>query len=287
MAVKFFGQFLVEKGAISAEALLAAVELQEVTNLKFGEQALRMGLLSEAEVERVHDAQRGEDCRFGDMAVKLGLLGESQMQEVLTRQKNSHLYLGEALVQVGALSEEGLAPLLEAFKKDQAPYLTDGVTVPEGVALGEVWAMTADLTLKMLVRVVELSLRPAPARLVRELPLGEVVASMSFSGSVRGRYLLGVTPAVREAIARALLKEENVSEEPPEVLDDTVMEFVNIVCGNVAAKAAQLGKTLEIAPPELIRPAAPIPVPAGQQGLLFPVLLAGGEQIALGLIYTT
>lgn len=284
MAVKFFGQFLVEQGAVSPESLLRAVELQESTNLKFGEQALRMGLLTQSDIERIHDAQRGEDCRFGDMAVKLGILSETQLREVLTCQKNSHLYLGEALVQVGALSEDQLTAYLEDFQQDQAPYLAGGGAVPAGVAQGELWAMTAELTSRMLTRVVGLAPRLGPVEPLRELPAGGVLASMAVSGSANGRYLLRVSPATQLHIARGILKEEDVSGEPPEVLDDTVMEFVNIVCGNVAAKAAQMGKTLEIAPPSVSRPIAPTPLPAGQTGLLYPFHLADGERIDLVLV---
>ena len=89
MAVKFFGQFLVEKGVVTREVLLQAIELQESVNLSFGATAMAMGLLTEADIEKVHNAQRCEDLRFGDMAVKLELLTADQMQQVLTRQRTA------------------------------------------------------------------------------------------------------------------------------------------------------------------------------------------------------
>ena len=284
MAVKFFGQFLLEKGAVSQENLLKAVELQETTNLKFGETALQMGFLSEADVERVHVAQRGEDLRFGDMAVKLGLLTEEQMGEILTRQKNNHLHIGEALLQIGALDESRLGQYLTDFKADQAPYVTEKIAIPAETPHAPIWELAADLSYKMLTRVVNLTFRPAPCRVITSLPPRDVVAVMDFSGSVSGRYLLAVPVTLQKTVARAILNEENIEGEPEEVLDDAIMEFVNIVCGNVAAKSTQLGKTIEIAPPEMFRPRGQeIAVPEGHRGLLFPIQTVNGEEMDVAI----
>ncbi len=48
MAVKFFGQFLVEQGIVTSEALLNAINLQDKNNLKLGEMAVAMGLITQA-----------------------------------------------------------------------------------------------------------------------------------------------------------------------------------------------------------------------------------------------
>ncbi len=284
MAVKFFGQFLLEQGAVGNKDLLKSIELQETTNLKFGATALSMGLLTGDDFERVHDAQRNDDLMFGDMAVKLGILTEEQVKQVLTRQKNNHLYIGEALVRIGALTSESLKKYLDAFKLDQAPYIVDRIAIPPGVPHSNVWEVVADLTFKMLVRVAGLSARPGMCQITDGLDASDLVAVMPFKGTVSGRYLLNVSTNIRQAMARAILKEEDVENEPQEVLDDTVMEFVNIVCGNVAAKAAQLGLTFEIDPPYLIGDKGErVKVEEGEAALLFPVYVADGDTVELAL----
>ncbi len=284
MAVKFFGQFLLEKGAVSSEDLLKAIDLQESKNLKFGATALSMGLLNREDFGRIHSAQRTEDLRFGDMAAKLGILTESQVEQVLTKQKNNHIYIGEALLSVGALTKEQLSEHLRAFKEDQSPYTSARVMVPRTVPEAKLWEMFADLTYKMLIRVVNLEFRPGPCEEVTAFDPADVVVAMDFSGTVSGRYLLSVPAEVQLRIAKAILDEEDVSEEPEEVLEDTVMEFANIVLGNVAAKGAQMGKNIDINPPEvLLANEGPIAVPAGRAGLLFPVHLAEGGQVQLAL----
>jgi len=282
MAVKFFGQYLLDKRAVSREGLLKAVELQDLINLKFGAMARSMGLITEQDIERVHDAQRTKDLQFGDMCLELGILNAQQMQEVLARQKSTHLYIGEALVQVKAIKEADLAIHLAAFKADQAPYAVETVSIPKGVTRPDLWEAAADLTYKMFSRVVNLTFRRGACTVVTELGGNDVVVAMRLHGAVEARYVLSVSAGVRDQIARAILKENNVSGEPREVLVDAVMEHMNIICGNIAAKAAQLGYDIQIAPPEIA--AGKITVPAGGTGILFPLHVAEGKVEAAVII---
>ena len=278
MPVKFFGQFMVEKGAITRMALLQAIDLQEKTNLKFGEMVIEMGLMGKEDIARVHLAQRSEDLHFGDMAVKMGFITEDQVQQVLTRQRNSHLYIGEALVKVGAISEQSLEKYLADFKQDQAGYISEKIEIPADVPHQPIWEMVADLTYKMLTRVVGITFRPGPCTIIDKMPARPIIAEMGFSGSVSARYLLSVSESTRNLVAKAILAEDSVENESIEILDDSVKEFVNIVCGNIAAKAAQLGHSIDITPPEMRDDSAHgIAVPEKHTGLMFPVYLSDGE----------
>lgn len=282
MAVKFFGQFLIEEGAITRQSLLQAIDLQEKTNLKFGDMVIEMSLMTTAEAARVHRAQRSEDLLFGDMAVKLGYLTDDQVQQVLSRQRNNHLYIGEALIKVGALSEAGLETYLQQFKQDQVPYISEKIEIPAAVPHRPIWEMVADLTYKMLTRVAGMSFRTGPCTVIDKLPKRPIIAEMGFSGEVSARYLLSVSESTRNLVAKAILNEETVENEDVEILDDSVKEFVNIVCGNIVAKAAQLGHSIDITPPEMRQDGASgVDVPMGHTGLMFPIYLTDGEVFEL------
>ena len=283
MAVKFFGQYLVEKGIVSSETLLKAIELQESTNLSFGETAIAMQLMNTADVERVNMAQRGEDLRFGDMAVKLGILSEEQVRHVLTRQKNDHIYIGESLVRVGGLTPGELEIRLGEFKAEQALYATDKVAIPAGAPFPQFLEIAADLTYKMLTRVALLNCRPDLPVVADRLEPNDVIAAMDLYGDINARYFISVSTAIQKKIARAILSEENVDGEPQEVLEDTVMEFVNVVCGNLVAKAAQIGINIDIAPPEITDGSEGATPLLGQTGLLFPVALAEGGEVTMAI----
>lgn len=284
MAVKFFGQFLVERGAVTSEALLHAIELQDRTNLKLGEMAVAMGYITADDIERAHAAQLSKDMKLGDLLVELGILTSSQLQEVIDRQKATHLYIGEALVKVGALTPEKLDDLLAAFKQDQAPYVADRIELPDWLTNRQLWETTVDLSYKMITRVLGIQFRPGKCQEVSRLSTNHMLAAMDLSGDAAGRYLLSVSTGVQKTIAKAILREDNVDQEPPEVLEDAVMEFVNIVCGNVVAKASQSGLSLEINPPITIHPSLNgLPVPDNYRALLFPIHVSDDQVMELAL----
>lgn len=283
MAVKFFGQYLIEHDLVTSESVLRAIELQERTNLKLGEMAVAMGLITSRDIETAHAAQYSRDMKLGDLLVELGMLTPAQLQDVINHQRATHIYIGEALVKVGALTPEKLEQYLEEFKADQAQYVSDSVELPSWLTTDTVlWEAMVDLTYKMITRVVGIQFRPGKFEEVSRIAPGRLVAAMDLSGDVAARYLLAVSDGVGKAIARAILKEEDVENEPEEIIEDTVMEFVNIVCGNVVAKASQSGLLLEIAPPLTIRPPATgLPVPDGYRGLLFPIHVSDGETMEM------
>ena len=284
MAVMFFGQYLVERGIVSRDVLLKAIALQEQNNLSFGDTAVSMGLLTSADADRINQAQRSQDMRIGDLSVQMGLLTDDKVMAVLAEQKRRHLYIGEAVVAAGGLTAEELEKYLQEFKEDQAKYTTDKVSIPAGVPHPDQWEMMSDLTYKMLTRVARVTFHSDPCTLVDTIPVFPVLAAMDIIGDISVKYVFGCTAGLQAKIAQAILGTDNVSKEPKEVLDDTVMEFVNVVCGNIVAKAVQLGKKTDISPPQLLDPDALAKLPTNEQALHFPIYLADGDKGALVLI---
>lgn len=286
MAVKFFGQFLVEQDAVTGESLLHAIELQERTNLKLGEMAVTLGFITQQDIETAHAAQLSKDMKLGDLLVELGFLSKKQLDEVIARQKATHLYIGEALVKVGALTPEKLDFYLEKFKADQAPYVASHVELPSCLQeQATTWEMMVDLTYKMITRVIGIQFRPGKFVETSLISANHMFAAMDLSGDLNARYLLSVSSGIQKAIARAILKENDVEDESEEILEDTVMEFVNIVCGNVVAKASQSGVTLEISPPVTLHaPSNGLPVPDGYRGIIFPIHVGDEELMEMALL---
>jgi len=285
MAVQFFGQFLMERGIVTGTALRDAIQLQEKNNIKLGETAVAMGLITLADIQRAHNAQLSKDMKLGDLLVEMGLLTLIQLDDIITRQKNNHLHIGEALVQLGVLTADALRQHLDAFKTDQARYISSGIELPVISANSAIWEMTADLTFKMITRVLNLQFHAGTCTTPTVLSPNFMMAAMDLSGDVTARYLISVSQELQKSIARAILGEASVDDEPAEVLEDTVMEFVNVVCGNVAAKASQTGVILNINPPVALHPPAHgLAVPDGHTALCFPIHTGSGELMEMILI---
>jgi len=119
MTVRFLGQFLLERGTITARQLQAATEAQRASNPLLGELAVREGLLSAAQVQRIHERQRSDDRRFGDIALALGLLDSAQLESLLATQQASRKLLGQVLLEQDALDEATLQAELAAHRAEQ------------------------------------------------------------------------------------------------------------------------------------------------------------------------
>jgi CheY-specific phosphatase CheX len=62
------------------------------------------------------------------------------------------------------------------------------------------------------------------------------------------------------------------------------MEFANVVCGNIAAKASQSGKVVNINPPVALHPpVSGLLIPSGKTALCFPIHIGEGDKMEMVL----
>jgi CheY-specific phosphatase CheX len=145
--------------------------------------------------------------------------------------------------------------------------------------------MAADLTYKMVTRVLDLKFHPGKCSIIPVIPHNFMLAAMDLTGDVEAGYYISVSEKVQKSIAKAILNEESVDNEPTEILEDTVMEFINVVCGNVAAKASQMGVIMEINPPVVIHPPVDgLQIPDGRTALSFPIHIEDGDTMEMILL---
>jgi CheY-specific phosphatase CheX len=249
MGIKFFGQYLLENGVVTAAELLEAVKYQESRNLKFGDYARSKGYLTDDDVRRLNDEQKRTDMMIGELTVKMGLLSHAQVEEILTMQKNDHVFIGAALVQKGFIAEDALRSQLERFREDQKAYVPGEIAVPEGLDHPDAVKRFVDLTQKMLRRVSHLDVKVGDGAIsVSEPAKNFAVVSIRFTGAQNCDYVLAMPRAAAAAVASGILGQD-ASKEGDEIVLDGVKEFLNIVCGNIAADLAKRGKSVEMSPP--------------------------------------
>ncbi len=249
MSIKFFGQYLLEKKLITPEQLIEALKVQDDKNLRFGDYARAKGFLSDSDVLKLHEEQRRTDGKIGELAVKLGMLTEKQVDEVLIMQENDHIYLGEALRQSGFISHEILHRELETFRDDQRDYIAGVISVPGGMKEPETVKASVDLTRKMFKRIAFVEAKAGFGEPFSGEPEENyATVSINISGGIVLDYVLSVPRSAAVAVASGLI-EEDASEEPDDILVDSVKEFCNITCGSVMARMAKKGKTLNISAP--------------------------------------
>lgn len=250
MAAKFFGQFLLEKGVVDRQQLLAALDTQHASSPMLGELAQNRGWLTAAQARRINERQRAQDQRFGDIAQSMGLLDASQVAELLAEQKARRKLLGEILIQQGAVNRVQLDAALREHQAER----TDALQALElGVAdhpLGAAITSAINTTGRLFPRTLG-----APCQFSHVVGAQEAVATCDVTAHVRiasdtpMAIAMACDAATMHRIACAFL-----SIEPSQCDDalarDALGELVNVLMGYVVRETLPADAAYRAAPPD-------------------------------------
>lgn len=281
-AVQFFGQYLIDCGAVTPAALEDALAYQAAVNVPLGALALSKGLLSERQVLLVHTEQRRSDKRFGELAVQLGFLKRSQLDDLLREQAEARILIGEALVQKGHLTREALDGAFNAYRAEQARAEEETRRALTTAPCAPAVEAAADVTMRLLLRLGNLSAKLTRVGWDRPLAAQDHVFCQAVEGDQPFTYALSLSSAHTLLLGRRML-EPLQGADVPEAVDalvlDVVKEFVNIVTLQVCARLARDGRRYTPGAPEL----ASLPAPTGQRVVVDLVLPQGLIGIAIDL----
>jgi hypothetical protein len=99
-----FGHYLFSCGVIAYRQLIDALVWQRRQRPTIGELAQRFGWLTPEETARI-GRDRGPYARFGERAIRLGLLTPAQARSLLLHQRTLHRRIGRYFIEQGILSE--------------------------------------------------------------------------------------------------------------------------------------------------------------------------------------
>jgi hypothetical protein len=115
-----FGLHLKKNGTISAEQLVAALDVQLSTLVPIGQLALEEGMLAARDIFHILHAQSAApDVQFGSMAIEMGFLTRDDVMRLLMIQADRKRPIGEILVGQGVLSDSQMQAELAAYRRAQ------------------------------------------------------------------------------------------------------------------------------------------------------------------------
>ena len=250
MAVKFFGQFLIDQGEVDASQVREALDLMEDENATIGEIANREGYLTAVQASSVSAEQRTRDLSFGDLAVEMGFMQPQELVRTLQIQRECRLPIGEALARLGHLQSDRLGTLLDQYKTDQAQYEASDMMLPDGLANHRVTPYVLELLPKFLMRVARLQAKVGDIRpFGGALSFDEVRVSVTLNG-VRGLEVALVADLEFASALAAAASGFEVDDLDPEMVADGVGEFLNVLAGNAAGALTKKGQRVELGPPD-------------------------------------
>ena len=248
MGVKFFGQYLIERGEVTAEQLRAALQLMDAENRSIGELAVEGRLISKADADKINAEQRHRDMPFGELACEMGLLSVEQIDNLVQLQWRTRLRVGQALARLGHLDNARLEELLVSYEEDQAPHRIENLALPAGLENNALAPIVLDLFPNLLMRVGRIATRVGSGDPIAKAPDFSVQIGVSVKG---GSNLLICLVGDEEFSRQLAAKASGLDPESldAEMLLDGVGEFLNVLAGNAMAVAERNGIATELEPP--------------------------------------
>lgn len=230
MAPRFFGQYLLEKGVITREMLLDAMQYQKSINQPLCALAVERGFLSAEQLQQLDDDLKQSDRKFMEEAVKRGMLTFQQLETLAEGKSERWLFLGEALVQRGHITLTRLQQVLKEYRTQQTPAPATSSKLGD-IAEKEVIALLLDVTVDLFVHYTKQIVQVTSVEHTQAEPED---VSYVFSQEVRGdknfHYALALPEKLTLSIASHILGENQA--EANDLVLDAVSEFVNVVIGN-------------------------------------------------------
>jgi hypothetical protein len=113
-----FGLYLKNKGVITAETLVAALEFQQNQMPPVGQLAMEEGILSARQIFKVLRCQSSiPHERFGEVAVGMGMMTPADLQRLLMIQWERKPPLADVLVKLRILSQARVDEELIAYRE--------------------------------------------------------------------------------------------------------------------------------------------------------------------------
>jgi CheY-specific phosphatase CheX len=264
MNTRFFGQYLLEKGRITSQQLLAALEYQKEITTPVGAMALEQGLLTAEQFKKVLEQQRKKNRSFGELACEMGFVSQAQLASLAQKQETSHrLRLAEALVCKGYVSPETLEKELKEYNKESERVTSEISTTFSNLAHKKIVRTFTDLILLMFTQFGKQDIIIERCETGKEkVRLFRWVISQKIAGEdVEFNCLLSVPPKLLLQMASTMLDENIMTAD--ELALDATKEFVNIANGTACAKLSEDGVSLKMMPPEVFETTTtPYPIQA-------------------------
>ena len=252
MSTRFFGQFLLERGRITSQQLLAALEHQKSLLMPTAILALERGWLSPAQIKDINEQLKYKSSRFEELAVQLGYLNQPQIDELLQLDETTHrVRLGEALVLKGFVTLETLDRELKEYNKETEKFTSEVSSAFGALAHKNIVQTFTDLMLLMFTRFGKQDIIIERCDSGKEkVRLFRWVISQKIAGeNLEFNCLLSVPPKLLLQMASTMLDDTISSAD--ELAMDASKEFVNIANGNACAKLSEIGVNLTMLPPEI------------------------------------
>lgn len=255
MNVKYFGQFLLEKGYITRTELLECIKFQKSINVKLGFLAIDKKYMSAEQVKKILDLQKKFNKQFGELAIESNMLSKEQLDELLAIQKADRIYLGEALVEKNYITIFQLERYLDEYNADQKKLSVEIEHSFEHLDK-EIYFFVNDslqIIKNMFLRLIDENVKVCGCyKTSDKLPyVSDYFVYQKIFGGINSIVGLAFNLKVLKFISSKMFSME--ISELNEYAEDGVKEFINVIVGHVCTALSNRGIITETSPPLFVR----------------------------------
>jgi CheY-specific phosphatase CheX len=249
MACKFFGQFLLEQGIVSRDALLQAIDHQRAIAFPACALAISRKILTAENLATLETQGPMESTLT--RALQMGVINQTQLDEINGQTAERWMYLAEALMHKGHVGLRQFGELVDQYRREQEPLDPSiGNTlgeIPEKDLVTSFLEVTVDLFLHYTRQIVQVDS-------VEKVSCQPDAISYVFSQQVLGdrsfSYALALPEKLVILIASHMLQEEVRSVDA--MVMDAGAEFVNMIVGHGCIKLNMKNTRVTAAPPQAV-----------------------------------
>jgi len=248
MSNQFFGQYLLEKGLLKTEQLLVAIKIQKEANPPLGELAIREGFIDQVAANSINSEQQRTDLRFGELAISMNLMTEQQVSLLFHTQKEIKKFFGEIVIEQGFIPKDVLERELAthgALKKSSLENIDS--SIKQHVYCEQI-TQTLDAIIKNFTRIPKIFVQVAHVEPNMPASTDQSVI-ISQTAMLPGQVKIGwiMERKLMQQLATNFLGIDASDNEALYI--DATSEFLNIVLGNALASNSQGDAQTHLEPP--------------------------------------
>ncbi|MEN9580296.1 MAG: hypothetical protein RJA70_3305 [Pseudomonadota bacterium] len=230
IGIKFFGQFLLERGELTLEQLRSALHLIDRSVGSLEEVAVEQGLLEHEQVAELKAEGRRTGYSIRELIEQDNLLNESAINQLLMARATRQLSLAQALSDLRFLPQAKLDALLSEYDEERASTIAGPGALPAPLSSHRPTHVMLDLIPAYLHRVAGVTSTVNYARDQQAPAEGAFRVGLTVRGSspIRVEFVADRELATRLVIGLTKRHDEYSDRS----LSDGMLEFLNIVTGN-------------------------------------------------------
>ncbi|PKM93500.1 MAG: hypothetical protein CVU84_15080 [Firmicutes bacterium HGW-Firmicutes-1] len=253
----FFGNYILNKGLVSAEDLSSVLKNQKEVRLKLGVLAINSGFMNATQVQEIHELQALKDKRFGELAIEKNYLSQEQLDLILQQQKSEHLILAQALIDENLMSMSTFEKELLEYKAahsltdEQFDALKDGnvdIVVNaflsfDDTELAHVYREYVSLIFKNIIRFIDSDVRIEEAQTITSMQ-----SPFMFTQKITGEMemITSIAGDSETLIAFAGKYADEAFTEMDDYAKDSIGEFLNLHNGLFTVNMSNIGVELDL-----------------------------------------